>query len=239
MVDNKIWNQNERPLAVVTGCSSGIGRAVTDRLIDDGWKVIGVCRSTIDNPRDGLRVISADLSNSVDASRLAEEIININQPINALIHAAGFMKTAPLGELKTGDGEAMWQLHVRAVEIIANTLLKVMPNGARIVLLGSRVANGASTRSQYAAVKAALVGMARSWAIELAPRAITVNVVSPGATDTPFLQDPGRAQTKPKLPPIGRYVQAEEVSALVSFLVGRYGGAVTGQQIVMCGGSSL
>jgi NAD(P)-dependent dehydrogenase (short-subunit alcohol dehydrogenase family) len=81
--------------------------------------------------------------------------------------------------------------------------------------------------------------MVRSWAAELAPRGITANVIAPGATDTPFLRDPARAHTPPKLPPLGRFVTAEEVAALAAFLVGDHGGAITGQQIVMCGGASL
>ncbi len=81
--------------------------------------------------------------------------------------------------------------------------------------------------------------MARSWAAELAPRGITVNVIAPGATDTPFLRGPARAQTPPRLPPIGRFIAPEEVAAMAAFLAGEYGGGITGQQIVMCGDASL
>ena len=126
-----------------------------------------------------------------------------------------------------------------AKKVFADRLVGRLNDGGRIVLVGSRVANGAPTRSQYAATKAALVGMARSWAAELAPRGITANVLAPGATDTPFLRDPARAQTPPRIPPIGRLVRPEEVAAMAAFLVGPFGGAITGQQIVMCGGASL
>jgi NAD(P)-dependent dehydrogenase (short-subunit alcohol dehydrogenase family) len=81
--------------------------------------------------------------------------------------------------------------------------------------------------------------MARSWAAELAPKGITVNVVAPGATETPMLNDPARAGTPPKKPPIGRFIRAEEVAALTSFLLGPEASAITGQQIVICGGGSL
>jgi NAD(P)-dependent dehydrogenase (short-subunit alcohol dehydrogenase family) len=158
---------------------------------------------------------------------------------DALVHAAGFMRTAPLGALAAEDGAAMWRIHVDSAAFLANALMPKMGDGGRIVLIGSRTANGAVTRSQYAATKAALVGMARSWAAELAPRGITVNVVAPGATDTPLLSDPARAGTPPKMPPIGRFVQPQEVAALTAFLLGDEAGAITGQQIVMCGGASL
>ena len=87
--------------------------------------------------------------------------------------------------------------------------------------------------------EAALVAMARSWAIELAPRGITANVVAPAATETPMLRDPARSALPPRLPPIGRYIRPEEVAATTAFLLGPEAGAITGQQIVICGGSAL
>ena len=87
------------------------------------------------------------------------------------------------------------------------------------MLIGSRTASGAAERSQYAATKAALVGMARSWAIELAPRGITVNVIAPAATDTPMLHDHARGPVAPRTPPIGRFVRPEEVAVLAAFVL--------------------
>ena len=109
----------------------------------------------------------------------------------------------------------------------------------RVVLIGSRVAAGKAGRSQYAATKAALIALARSWAAEVAPRGVTVNVVSPAATATAMLDDPKRASEAPVLPPIGRLIQPEEVAALVSFLLSTHAAAITGQDIQICGGSSL
>jgi NAD(P)-dependent dehydrogenase (short-subunit alcohol dehydrogenase family) len=107
------------------------------------------------------------------------------------------------------------------------------------VLLGSRTSGGAAGRSQYVATKSAMIGMVRSWAAELAPRGITANIVAPGATETPMLQQPGRASSPPRLPPIGRYIQPQEVAGLVDFLLSPAAAAITGQQLVMCGGASL
>ena len=227
------------PHAVVTGASSGIGRAIVQRLLQDGWRVTGLCRSMPEDTHEHLRIVQADVADIAQLPTLCAKITADGAPVHALVHAAGFMRVAPLGALDSDAGAAMWQLHVQAAEVLANQLLPHMPDGARIVLVGSRTANGSPTRSQYAATKAALMGMVRSWAIELAPRGITANVVAPGATDTPFLRDPARAQTQPKMPPIGRLVQPEEVAALTAFLLGPHGGAMTGQQLVMCGGASL
>jgi len=231
----------EHPLshAVVTGVSSGIGRAIALRLLSEGWRVTGLCRSQAPDTHAQLRIVNADVSDMDALPQVCAQITEDGAPVQAFIHAAGFMRTAPLGELSSDNGLAMWRLHVQAAEVLANTLLPHMPDGARIVLIGSRTANGSPTRSQYAATKAALIGMVRSWALELGPRGITANVIAPGATDTPFLRDPARAQTLPKMPLIGRLVQPDEVAALAAFLVGPHGGAMTGQNLVMCGGASL
>ncbi|WP_322052943.1 SDR family NAD(P)-dependent oxidoreductase [Paraburkholderia bannensis] len=221
--------------AVVTGASSGIGRAIVERLLADGWCVTGLCRSQTGSTNDLLKIVSVDVTDFEALGRVCDKLGSVD----ALVHAAGFMRTAPLGELSCEDGAAMWRLHVGSAMFLADRLIARIPNGGRIVLVGSRTANGAATRSQYAATKSALIGLARSWAAELAPRGITVNVVAPGATDTPFLRDPGRAATPPKVPPIGRFISPEEVAALASFLLSEGAGSITGQQIVMCGGASL
>ena len=220
--------------AVVTGSSSGIGKAIAARLVADGWSVIGLDRAN-DQSAESFRAITVDLT---DFDALADILDGIGKT-DAVVHAAGFMRTAPLGALDSDDGAAMWRIHVDAAAVIADTLLPKMPQGGRLVLIGSRTANGAPGRSQYAAAKAAMVGMARSWAAELAPKGITVNVIAPAATETPMLADPARGSTLPKLPPIGRFVRAEEVAALTAFLLGPEASAITGQQIAICGGSSL
>ncbi|WP_321963285.1 SDR family oxidoreductase [Paraburkholderia sp. J7] len=220
---------------VVTGASSGIGYAIAKQLLAEGHDVIGLSRSAPDLDHPRFTWCTADLDDTAAIAGLAQQL----GAVDGLVHAAGFMKTARLGELDEAGGEAMWRLHVAAASALANALVPAMREGARIVLIGSRVSAGAAGRSQYAAVKAAMVGMARSWAIELAPRGITVNVVSPAATATPMLSDPQRTSSAPVMPPIGRYVSVEEVASMVAYLLGPQAGAITGQQIMICGGSSL
>jgi 3-oxoacyl-[acyl-carrier protein] reductase len=219
--------------AIVTGASSGIGAAVAARLLREGWAVTGISRSA---PADGITHLPLDLS---VASSADIRVALGAQPVQALVHAAGILRVGSLGSLDSAAGAAMWRLHVDCATALADAIMPGMAAGGRVVLVGSRTAAGSPGRSQYAATKAALVGLARSWAAEVAPRCITVNVVAPGATDTPMLNDPARSSVAPRLPPLGRFVQPDEVAALVAFLLGDEAGAITGQQIVICGCASL
>jgi 3-oxoacyl-[acyl-carrier protein] reductase len=133
----------------------------------------------------------------------------------------------------------MWQLHVDAATRMAGILLPTMQAGDGAVLVGSRVSRGMAGRGQYAATKAALIALARSWAAESIERGVTVNVVSPAATETAMLQDPARQAAAPQLPPLGRLIQPQEIAALVGYLLSPAAAAITGQDIQICGGASL
>jgi NAD(P)-dependent dehydrogenase (short-subunit alcohol dehydrogenase family) len=221
--------------AVITGASSGIGAATVRRLLCDGWHVMGMSRRDpqIDDARFSWTPI--DLGDLDELRSRASEI----GAVDAVVHAAGLQRSAPLGALKVEDGLDMWRIHVAAAEVLVDALAEKIRDGGRVVLVGSRTMIGNAGKSQYATTKSALTGMARSWAAELADRSITVNVVAPGPTDTPMLADPARRSTPVKLPPMGRLIDPDEVAVLIGFLVGPHGRSITGQAIVQCAGASL
>ena len=217
---------------LVTGAASGIGAAIVERLSSEGWTVMGADISPANGPGEHL---AADLADESQCRAVAERA----RGATALVHAAGFMRTGDLAALKPADGRAMWAVHVQALVILAQALVPDMPPGGRLLAIGSRTSAGASGKSQYAACKAAVTALMRSWAIELAPRGVTANVIAPAATDTPLLSDPARASVAPAMPPIGRLIEPREIAAYATFILSRDADAVTGQELLICGGASL
>lgn len=225
------------PHAVVTGSSGGIGSAVVARLLAQGWTVEGWDRVAPKAAHASFRPEIVDLADPEASTAIAKRCGRVD----ALVHAAGFMRVGRLGELDHAATHGMWRLHVDALMRIADVLVPAMARagGGRVVLLGSRAAQGAAGRSQYAALKAALVGIARSWALEWVGQGVMVNVVSPAATATPMLFDPDRASEPPKTPPFGRFITADEIAGTIAFLLSADAAPITGQEIVVCGGASL
>jgi NAD(P)-dependent dehydrogenase (short-subunit alcohol dehydrogenase family) len=133
----------------------------------------------------------------------------------------------------------MWAVHVRALVLLAQALAPGMERGGRILAIGSRTSAGAAGKSQYAASKAAVTALIRSWAIELAPRGVTANVIAPAATATAMTGAPERREVPVSVPPIGRLIEPAEIAAYAAFILSPEADAITGQELLICGGASL
>lgn len=223
--------------AVVTGSSAGIGRAIALSLLDAGWRVSGLDLAAPSIVHPAFEPVPVNLSDAGAVARVAGRL----RDARALVHAAGVLRVGRLEQLDADDGVLMWRLHVDAATRLCQALVPAMAarGDGRVVFIGSRVAQGMPGRGQYAATKAALIALARSWAAEVASQGVTLNVVSPAATATGMLNDPARAASAPRLPPIGRLIEPAEIAALVHFLLAPAAAAITGQDIAICGGASL
>jgi len=202
--------------ALVTGASSGIGRAVATRLVEAGWVV--TCLVRRDLAPAGAQVVIGDVTDPVAVARAVDDAAPDGR-LDALVCAAGVPPSGPW------DSAEHWR-ETLAVDLTAPYEAAriawpalVEARGA-VVLVGSIVgAHEGSMRSPgYSAAKAGLEGLARSLAVIGGPDGVRVNVVAPGAIDTPFDPPAFPVDSRPDVP-LGRMGTADEVAAIVAFLL--------------------
>lgn len=230
--------------AVVTGGSTGIGAAICARLLDAGHHVVSVARRLPQDRR--CEHVEADLSDPAEAHGAAEAITR-RHAVSHVIHNAGAIRAATLPEATVEDLVALTHLHLSAPLLLVQAALPGMRAAGfgRVVLVSSRAALGLATRTAYSATKAGMIGMARTWALELAPHGITVNVVAPGPiADTEMFHEavpPGSAREAALAAaiPTGRLGCPDDVADAVMFFAARGSGFVTGQTLYVCGGTSI
>jgi len=232
-------------VAVVTGGSAGIGKAICEHLLAQDYEVVSLARrrSDIDHPR--LHSIEVDLTDRRATADAANEVAQ-RFAITTVIHNAGVIRPALLGDVKLDDLDALVDLHLGCAIQLVQAALPTMKQRrfGRVVLLSSRAALGLQTRTSYAATKAGMLGMARTWALELAPDGITVNVVAPGPVRTDMFYDVVEKGSEKERQlaasiPVRRLGNADDVARAVAFFVDPDNGFVTGQVLYVCGGTSV
>ncbi len=225
-------------VAVITGSASGIGLALARQLLEAGWIVHGIDRQS--SPEISLASYfhhQCDLADPISLEGLEEALPG---EVRAFVHCAGIMRSGGAFDASRQDTELLWSVHgAAALQLVGLVAPRLTRGQGRIVLVSSRAVLGRAQRAAYAATKAAQIGMARSLAAELISLGITVNVVAPGAVDTPMLSDPARGAPAMIDLPIGRLIRVEEVTAAIVFFLSTEAGAITGQTLYVCGGASL
>ena len=231
--------------AVITGGSKGIGLDLAVRLIDRGYSVVSLARGESGDAPGDLLQMSVDLLDGGAVAAAAKEIA-ANHRVTHFVHNAGLIWPNPLEEAKPTDITGLAQLHLGSALTLLQAFLPAMKarRFGRVLLNGSRAALGVPTRTAYSATKAGMVGMARTWALELAPHGITVNVVAPGPvlTDNFWSIVPKGSQREKDLAaklPVGRLGTARDVSNAFLFFCDPDNGFVTGQTLHVCGGASV
>ena len=224
--------------ALITGGSAGIGREIAKQLLAKGYEVY-----SLDVQPSDLKVkhIQVDLTD-IEATAKAVQGLKAT----TLIHNAGVIRPALLPDVKLEDFDALVNLHLAAPVVLMQALLPAMKadHFGRVVLVSSRAVLGLPTRTSYSATKAGMLGMARTWALELAPSGITVNVVAPGPIRTANFHSviPEGSPQVEKIAqaiPVRRLGEADDVARAVMFFADRDAGFVTGQVLYVCGGTSV
>ncbi|ANH03122.1 SDR family NAD(P)-dependent oxidoreductase [Shinella sp. HZN7] len=237
--------------ALVTGGSRGMGAAIARRLAQEGARVTLTYASAeaaaaatvaaIEAAGGKAVAIKADnrdaaaLAAAVDATAKAEGRIDI------LVNNAGIFHAAPLSDLTLEDFDRTIDVNVRAVFVATRQAIAHMPDGGRIITIGSNLAQRVPWPgiSLYALSKAALSGFTRGIARDLGPRGITANIIHPGSTDTDM--NPAKGETadmQRATMAIPRFGSPDDIAAFVAWLAGPEARFVTGAEHVIDGGTN-
>ena len=230
--------------ALVTGGSAGIGAAVCRGLLGQGHQVVSLARRKASVA--GVESVEVDLMDPL-ATRQAAAEVAARHPVTTLVHNAGAIREKPVEAVTPEDLADLTNLHLGAAVTLLQANLPAMKQAryGRVVLLSSRALVGLAKRTVYAATKAGMIGMARTWALELAPHAITVNAVAPGPiAETEMFHEvipkdsPRMARVAQSIP-LGRLGAPEDVARAVLFFASPESGFITGQTLFVCGGASV
>jgi 3-oxoacyl-[acyl-carrier protein] reductase len=232
-------------VAVVTGASLGIGEAVARRLLDAGCTVITLQRRPPRIKHERLLFQAVDFADGAAVQAAAVEIA-ARYSISYLVNNAGANRPGMLGEATTEDLDYAMAVNVRAAMVLVQAFVPAMRAArfGRIVNMSSRAAIGKTGRTAYSAAKAALIGMTRTWCLELAADGITVNAIAPGPVATELFDrghPPGSDKRQRVIDsiPVKRVGTPEDVAHAVMFLLAPESGYVTGQTLFVCGGISV
>jgi 3-oxoacyl-[acyl-carrier protein] reductase len=230
---------------LVTGGSAGIGKAIVSRLLESGREVVSLDVQAPALTHARLHHVAVDLSDAAATLRAAQGIVRSHE-VTTVVHNAGAIRPALLPDLKLEDFNALVNLHLSAAIVLTQAALPAMKAAGfgRVVLVSSRAVLGLATRTSYATTKAGMLGMARTWALELAPHGITVNVVAPGPIRTANFHGivpEGSPQVERVVEriPVKRLGEPDDVARAVMFFAERDAGFVTGQVLYVCGGTSI
>jgi len=236
-------------IALVTGASRGIGRAIATRLAAQGATVVAAARaqnaadtvSAITSSGGKAEVASADVSDAAAVDALVGGTLQRHGRIDILVNNAGIAKDQLMLRMKRDDWDQVIATNLTAAFALTQAVLKplIRQKGGRIVCISSVVGqSGNAGQANYAASKAGLIGFAKAVAQEVASRNITVNVVAPGLIETDMtraITDNAREDWAARIP-LKRLGTPEDIAAAVCFLASDEAAYITGQVLAVNGG---
>ena len=234
-------------VALVTGASRGIGQAISERLVKQGFYVIGTATSEAGAQAISERLGSAgegrvlNVTDPAMVSDLAKSLAESDQSPLVLVNNAGITKDMLMLRMKPEDWQSVIDTNLTSIFTVVSAFIKPMTKArtGRIINISSVVGSmGNAGQVNYAAAKAGLEGMTRAMAREFGSRAITVNAVAPGFIETDMTHVLPEAQKEALLSqvPLGRLGSAEEVAGTVAFLASEEASYVTGTTLHVNGG---
>jgi len=237
-------------VALVTGASRGIGRAIALELVRGGATVVGT--ATTESGAEGISValseaggaglgMALDVNSSEQAQRVVESSQERFGPISILVNNAGVARDNLLMRMKDDEWDDILNTDLKSVYRMSKLVLRSMMKArdGRIINIGSVVgAMGNAGQANYAAAKAGMVGFTKALAREVGSRGITVNCVAPGFIDTDMTRSLGEAQIEALVQqiPVGRLGRAEDIATAVVFLASPGAGYITGATLHVNGG---
>lgn len=231
--------------ALVTAASRGIGRGIAKRLAAEGYRLLTLDREAPAELLPQETYLQVDLSDPQATAAVLAEAVRRHAPTR-LVNNAGVVRPAALEDVTVEDLEAVVSLNLRCAIQCAQAVLPAMKAAAlgRIVNISSRAALGKELRTAYAATKAGLIGMTKTWALELAAHGITVNAIGPGPIGTELfhaVNPPDSPKTRAIIDgvPVKRLGNPEDIAHAAAFLLDERAGFVTGQVVYVCGGMTV
>lgn len=221
---------------VVAGAASGMGRAVAERFLTEGWDVVGVDRDAV-AAAPAYRPVTVDIT---DRAALADALSPLPPGLRAVVNAAGIYPTTTLADYDEAIYRRLFDVNVLGtLNVIAETVPALRSRDGGAVVNFASIDAFAVSRGQliYSASKAAIVSLTRSLAVELGDDNITVNAVAPGWVDTPGTRAGGRIEEAVKTIPSGRAARPEEIADWVWKLC--HGSYLTGETLVISGGLTV
>ncbi|MBZ9673884.1 SDR family NAD(P)-dependent oxidoreductase [Mesorhizobium sp. ES1-3] len=242
----------EGKIVVITGGNSGIGLATAKRFVAEGAEIFITGRRqeeldrAVEEIGSAVTAMHGDVSRLDDLDRLFAAVRAKSGRIDVLFANAGLGKLAPLGAIDEASFDLTFDVNVKGTLFTVQKALPLMRAGGSIILTGSTTGStGTPAFSVYSATKAAIRNFARSWALDLKGAGIRVNVLSPGATETPGLKGLAEAGEEDALLkglamqiPLGRVGHPEETAAVALFLASDESSFMTGSEVFVDGGAA-